>query len=73
MKTQKEILVKEKEKEDILKEYLNHPNTPKELEDALIQLRKEHDQKKFDDEKSIEDNKHRKIIGYDSSFMPIYE
>jgi hypothetical protein len=46
---------------------------PKELTDGLIKLKEEFDQQKIADDKYIEDNKHRKIIGYDERYMPIYE
>jgi hypothetical protein len=46
---------------------------PKELRDGLIKLKEEFDQQKIVDNKYIEDNKHRKIVGYDERYMPIYE
>jgi hypothetical protein len=46
---------------------------PKELRDGLIKLKEEFDQQKIVEDKYIEDNKHRKIVGYDEGYMPIYE
>ena len=46
---------------------------PKELRDGLIKLKEEFEQQKIADDKYIEDNKHRKIVGYDERYMPIYE
>lgn len=46
---------------------------PKELRDGLIKLKEEFDQQKIVEDKYIEDNKHRKIVGYDERYMPIYE
>jgi len=46
---------------------------PKELRDGLNKLKEKFDQQKIDDEKYIEDNKHKKIIGYDERYIPIYE
>ena len=46
---------------------------PKELKDRLIKLKEEFNQQKIVVDKYIEDNKHRKIVGYDETFMPIYE
>ena len=45
---------------------------PKELRDGLIKLKEEFDQQKIVDDKYIEDNKHRKIVGYDGGYIPIY-
>lgn len=46
---------------------------PKELKDELNKLKEQFDLQKIDDDKYIENNKDRKIIGYDERFMPIYE
>lgn len=46
---------------------------PKEIRDRLIKLEEEFHQQKNADDKYIEDNKHRKIVGYDERYMPIYE
>jgi hypothetical protein len=46
---------------------------PKELRDELNKLKEQFNQQKIDDDKYIEDNKHRKIVGYDERYMPIYE
>lgn len=46
---------------------------PKELKDELNKLKEQFDQQKIDDDKYIEDNKHRKIVGYDDRYMPVYE
>jgi hypothetical protein len=45
---------------------------PKELRDGLIKLKEEFGQQKNADDKYIDDNKHRKIVGYDERYMPIY-
>lgn len=46
---------------------------PKELRDELNKLKEQFDQQKIDDDKYIEDNKYRKIVGYDERYIPIYE
>jgi hypothetical protein len=46
---------------------------PKELKDELIKLKEKFDQQKIANDKYIEENKHRKIVGYSENFMPIYE
>ena len=46
---------------------------PKELKDELNKLKEQFDQQKIADDKYIEDNKHRKIVGYDDRYMPVYE
>ena len=45
---------------------------PKELSDELMKIKEEFDQQKIDDDKYIENNKHRKIVGYNERYMPIY-
>lgn len=62
-----------KAQEKLRSEILKNEIIPQELKDGLIKLKEKFEQQRIDDEKFIEDNKHRKIIGYDSSFMPIYE
>ena len=46
---------------------------PKELKDELNKLKEQFDQQKIADDKYIEDNKHRKIVGYNERYLPIYE
>ena len=60
--------------EQIRQEILaNESLLPKGLIDELNQLKEKFDQQKIADDKYIEENKHRKIIGYDERYMPIYE
>jgi hypothetical protein len=59
--------------ENLRNEIINNENTPKELKDELIKVKEEFDQQKIADDKYIEENKHRKIVGYSENFMPIYE
>lgn len=46
---------------------------PRELRDGLNKLKEQFDQQKIADDKYIEDNKHRKIVGYNERYLPIYE
>ena len=46
---------------------------PKEPRDGLVKLKEQFDQQKIADDKYIENNKHRKIVGYDERYMPIYK
>lgn len=55
------------------KEIMSSEDIPKQLKDELTKLKEEFEQQKNCDDKYIEDNKHRKIIGYTEKYMPIYE
>jgi hypothetical protein len=59
--------------ENLRNEIINNENAPKELKDELIKLKEEFEQQKITDDKYIEDNKHRKTVGYSENFIPIYE
>lgn len=59
--------------EKLCNELIKNEDTPKEIRDVLIKLNEEFDQQKISDDKYVEENKHRKIIGYSKNFMPIYE
>lgn len=62
-----------KKHENLRNEIMNSEATPKELKDAMIKIKEESDQRKIEDDNYIEENKHRKIVGYDQKFNPIYE
>lgn len=63
-----------KQHEQLRKEIINDDSLPKELKNELINLYKEFEQERLIFEKYIENNKHRKIIGYNiDNFNPIYE
>ena len=63
-----------KQQEQLRKEIINDDSLPKELKNELINLYKELEQERLIYEKYIENNKHRKIIGYNiDNFNPIYE
>lgn len=63
-----------KQHEQLRKEIINDDSLPKELKNELINLYKELEQERLIYEKYIENNKHRKIIGYNiDNFNPIYE
>jgi len=62
-----------KKHENLRNEIINSEDTPKELKDAMIKIEEEFVQQKIDDDKYMEENKHRKIVGYNENFMPIYE
>ena len=54
--------------------FLNNPDIPQELKDELLKIRENSDKEKFEQDKYLEENKHRKIKGYNpETFMPIYE
>jgi hypothetical protein len=58
--------------EELRNETLNDPNVPQEIKDALIQAKKEFEEKEHKEE--LEINKHKKIKGYNpDNFEPIYE
>jgi len=64
--------------EELRNEFLNDPNVPQVIKDDLNKLHKEFEEKMLEDkkrlEKRLEENKHRKIIGYNpENFEPIYE
>lgn len=60
--------------EKIREEILNNPDVPQESKEEFIKLYKDFEKKKIDYAKKLEDNKHRKIIGFDpENFEPIYE
>ena len=60
--------------EQLIQGILNDDSIPRELKFKLIQINKEFEEQRLKDEKYIEDNKHRKVIGYNpENFMPIYE
>ena len=54
--------------------FLNNPDIPQELKDGLLKIREKFDKEKLEQDKYLEENKHRKIKGYNpDTFMPIYE
>tara|TARA_R110000868_G_scaffold317483_1_gene578317 strand:+ start:1719 stop:1973 length:255 start_codon:yes stop_codon:yes gene_type:complete len=54
--------------------FLNNPDIPQELKDGLLNIRENFDEKKLEQDKYLEENKHRKIKGYNpETFEPIYE
>ena len=60
--------------EEVTNEIFNDESFPKDLKEALIKLREESEQHRKDYEAYIEQNKQRKIIGYNSeNFVPIFE
>lgn len=60
--------------EELRNEILNDPNVPQEIKDALIQAKKEFEEKEKEHKEYLEINKHRKIKGYHpDNFEPIYE
>jgi hypothetical protein len=60
--------------EQIRQEMLNDVSLPQEMKEELVKLNQEFEEQRLKDEKYIEDNKHRKILGYNpDTFMPIYE
>jgi len=62
------------EKHEILRnEIINNEDVPINLRNELIKLKEDFEQQKVEEDKYIEENKHKKIIGYTENFMPIYE
>lgn len=60
--------------EQIREEMLNDSSLPQEIKEELIKLKQEFEEQRLKGEKYIEDNKHRKIVGYNpENFTPIYE
>lgn len=54
--------------------FLNNPDIPQELKDGVLNIRENFDEKKLEQDKYLEENKHRKIKVYDpETFEPIYE
>ena len=62
-----------KKHDTLLNEIIDNESLPKELRDEMVKIKEVIHQQKIDDDKYIEANKHRKIIGYDDNFMPIYK
>ena len=64
----------DKDLNDLHKEILNHQDLPQSLKDEIIKLNQKLENDKLEHRKYLEENKHRKIIGYNiETFMPIYE
>ena len=60
--------------EQIREEMLDDGSLPQEMKEELVKLKQEFEEQHLKDEKYIEDNKHRKIVGYNpENLMPIYE
>ena len=60
--------------EQIIQEILSDDSLPQEMKEELVKINQEFEEQRLKDEKYIEDNKHRKIVGYNpENFMPIYE
>lgn len=60
--------------EQIRQEMLDNDSLPQEMKEELLKLNQEFEEQPLKDEKYIEDNKHRKIVGYNpENFIPIYE
>jgi len=63
-----------KRHEELQNEVLNNPDILQEDKDEFIKIRERFDKEEVDYEKYLENNKDRKIIGYDpETFEPIYE
>ena len=63
-----------RELEELENEVLNHPDIAQETKDFILKKREEAKQDKLEYEKYLEENKHRKIVGYDpETFKPRYE
>ena len=53
--------------------FLNNPDIPQELKDELLKIREKFDKEKLEQDKYLEENKHRKIKGYNpDTFMAGY-
>jgi len=64
----------EKQQLGLREEILNNPDIPQEIKDTIIELQKESEKQKEEYEKYLEENKHRKIKGWNpDTFEPIYE
>ena len=60
--------------EELREEILNDSNVPQEIKDVIIQSKQEFEEEQKRYKKYLEENKHRKIKGYNpDSFEPIYE
>ena len=60
--------------ENLEKEILNNPNITDKMREEYLRIKEEHEIKRIEDEKYLEENKHKKIISYDpNTFLPIYE
>ena len=60
--------------EELEDEVLNNPDIAQEHKDFILKKREEAKQDKLEYEKYLEENKHRKIVGYDpETFEPRYE
>ena len=63
-----------KKHEEATNEFFNDESFPKELKEGLIKIREESEQHFKEYEAYMEQNKDRKIIGYNpDDFMPIFE
>ena len=57
-----------------INEIMNDPDIPQDLKDKFSKIREESKKEQEKYEKYLEENKHRKIIGYNTeNFEPIYE
>lgn len=53
---------------------LNDPDVPQDMKDRIIEDREKLTKNREEYKKYLEDNKHRKIVGYNpENFEPIYE
>lgn len=73
-----ELISKSKEIEIKMENFwdniLNDPDVPQDMKDYIIEDREKLKKNAEDYQKYLEENKHRKIIGYNSeTFEPIYE
>jgi len=60
--------------EQIREEMFDDGYLPQEMKEELVKLKQDFEEQRLKDEKYIEDNKHRKIVGYNpENFMPIFE
>jgi len=63
-----------KRHEELQNEVLNNPDILQEDKDEFIKIRERFDKEEVEYKKYLENNKDRKIIGYDpETFKPIYE
>ena len=57
-----------------INEIMNDPDIPQDLKDKFSKIREESKKEQEKYKKYLEENKHRKIIGYNTeNFEPIYE
>ena len=60
--------------EDLNNEIINHPDIPQEVKDKLTEIRMASDRRREEELKYLEENKHRKTVGYNTeTFEPIFE